>query len=157
MNFIFKVYIKGLLTDIYDIRKRTIKIGRHIDNDIIIKGESISRFHAEIIIGSDNNLEIREKSVNGTFVNGNKVNEQHALKESDQIIIGPYKIVPEGKDTSVESINPSEEHSETVKVDIGDDKLKNYLSKKDRKSTRLNSSHTVISYAVFCLKNNTVP
>src|SRR5438034_4075527 len=26
------------------------------------------------------------------------------------------------------------------------------LTKKDRKSTRLNSSHTVISYAVFCLK-----
>src|SRR5260221_3803705 len=25
--------------------------------------------------------------------------------------------------------------------------------RKDRKSTRLNSSHTVISYAVFCLKN----
>src|SRR5260221_8790981 len=27
-----------------------------------------------------------------------------------------------------------------------------FLMKKDRKSTRLNSSHTVISYAVFCLK-----
>src|SRR5438034_5321649 len=26
------------------------------------------------------------------------------------------------------------------------------IIKKDRKSTRLNSSHTVISYAVFCLK-----
>src|SRR5438034_3028074 len=26
------------------------------------------------------------------------------------------------------------------------------LIKQDRKSTRLNSSHTVISYAVFCLK-----
>src|SRR5260221_9147644 len=26
------------------------------------------------------------------------------------------------------------------------------IMKKDRKSTRLNSSHTVISYAVFCLK-----
>src|SRR5438132_3075379 len=26
------------------------------------------------------------------------------------------------------------------------------ISKIDRKSTRLNSSHTVISYAVFCLK-----
>src|SRR3954466_16296407 len=25
----------------------------------------------------------------------------------------------------------------------------------DRKSTRLNSSHTIISYAVFCLKKNT--
>src|SRR5260221_5806125 len=27
-----------------------------------------------------------------------------------------------------------------------------YVEKPDRKSTRLNSSHTVISYAVFCLK-----
>src|SRR5438034_4274072 len=27
-----------------------------------------------------------------------------------------------------------------------------YERRKDRKSTRLNSSHTVISYAVFCLK-----
>src|SRR5436190_18476723 len=27
----------------------------------------------------------------------------------------------------------------------------------DRKSTRLNSSHTVISYAVFCMKNKTFP
>src|SRR5438034_4567306 len=28
----------------------------------------------------------------------------------------------------------------------------NPLPRQDRKSTRLNSSHTVISYAVFCLK-----
>src|SRR5437588_7279420 len=30
-----------------------------------------------------------------------------------------------------------------------------WLFVKDRKSTRLNSSHTVISYAVFCLKKKT--
>src|SRR5690625_6881683 len=29
-----------------------------------------------------------------------------------------------------------------------------YLMHKDRKSTRLNSSHVAISYAVFCLKKN---
>src|SRR5438132_2524413 len=29
--------------------------------------------------------------------------------------------------------------------------------KEDRKSTRLNSSHTVISYAVFCLKKKKSP
>src|SRR5256885_8241354 len=28
------------------------------------------------------------------------------------------------------------------------------VSPRDRKSTRLNSSHLVVSYAVFCLKNN---
>src|SRR5256885_9014216 len=37
-----------------------------------------------------------------------------------------------------------------------------YIPRRDRKSTRLNSSHLVISYAVFCLKkknnqNNLVP
>src|SRR3712207_7710217 len=30
-----------------------------------------------------------------------------------------------------------------------------YQSNEDRKSTRLNSSHANISYAVFCLKKNT--
>src|SRR3954463_2670640 len=30
------------------------------------------------------------------------------------------------------------------------------LFRSDRKSTRLNSSHTIISYAVFCLKKKTV-
>src|SRR5690606_40041622 len=31
-----------------------------------------------------------------------------------------------------------------------------FLSKKDRKSTRLNSSHVKISYAVFCLKKKKI-
>src|SRR5256885_16902891 len=35
---------------------------------------------------------------------------------------------------------------------IQGDKLFLYTAKTDRKSTRLNSSHLVISYAVFCLK-----
>src|SRR2546429_4752462 len=30
-------------------------------------------------------------------------------------------------------------------------------NQRDRKSTRLNSSHGYISYAVFCLKKNTLP
>src|SRR5437588_971446 len=32
------------------------------------------------------------------------------------------------------------------------DQLPSEIQRLDRKSTRLNSSHTVISYAVFCLK-----
>src|SRR5947208_12838705 len=31
----------------------------------------------------------------------------------------------------------------------------NLITQKDRKSTRLNSSHQIISYAVFCLKKTT--
>src|SRR2546430_8649511 len=40
------------------------------------------------------------------------------------------------------------------KVDVPASKLKTEIARilKDRKSTRLNSSHSQISYAVFCLK-----
>src|SRR2546430_6665871 len=56
------------------------------------------------------------------------------------------------------------EHTEAYRRDLrrveyGDErdpKMREYLEKiapmKDRKSTRLNSSHSQISYAVFCLK-----
>src|SRR5258708_16964842 len=35
--------------------------------------------------------------------------------------------------------------------------LGDILNQKDRKSTRLNSSHQIISYAVFCLKKKKQP
>src|SRR5438132_8438312 len=41
-------------------------------------------------------------------------------------------------------LRPSEYVKRNVRVSV--------LAVEDRKSTRLNSSHTVISYAVFCLK-----
>src|SRR3712207_8368040 len=37
------------------------------------------------------------------------------------------------------------------------DKAKDLLERGDRKSTRLNSSHANISYAVFCLKKKKTP
>src|SRR3989454_3804127 len=41
-------------------------------------------------------------------------------------------------------------------VDLANQAVQNKInSKLDRKSTRLNSSHLVISYAVFCLKKKT--
>src|SRR2546430_4118926 len=44
--------------------------------------------------------------------------------------------------------------AQTKRIDLSDvQKLVN-LSDPDRKSTRLNSSHSQISYAVFCLKKN---
>src|SRR5258707_5803708 len=37
-------------------------------------------------------------------------------------------------------------------IDVGDDRDVDHGKTTDRKSTRLNSSHANISYAVFCLK-----
>src|SRR5437588_7977491 len=41
---------------------------------------------------------------------------------------------------------------ELIAVDTGPAVVSRKAARRDRKSTRLNSSHTVISYAVFCLK-----
>src|SRR5690242_21424734 len=58
---------------------------------------------------------------------------------------------------NVLSIGLAAENGEWDKIDESVRALQNFLvtvrySRKDRKSTRLNSSHMSISYAVFCLK-----
>src|SRR5438067_9072224 len=55
-----------------------------------------------------------------------------------------------GVDAAIKAINPASE--EEIPVWIADYVLGHYGTSKDRKSTRLNSSHVSISYAVFCLK-----
>src|SRR5256885_17271969 len=50
--------------------------------------------------------------------------------------------------------------SPAVRAGVEDQRLPRYdrddRDDRDRKSTRLNSSHLVISYAVFCLKKKTI-
>src|SRR5688572_32585743 len=43
-------------------------------------------------------------------------------------------------------------HGDKRRARLGDSDARHALSARDRKSTRLNSSHSQISYAVFCLK-----
>src|SRR5437870_7760803 len=43
-----------------------------------------------------------------------------------------------------------------LKIELADHLLEPPAKKRDRKSTRLNSSHVAISYAVFCLKKKTI-
>src|SRR2546426_7564352 len=50
---------------------------------------------------------------------------------------------------------PDVDTAECVLEDLH--QLGRFRRREDRKSTRLNSSHLVISYAVFCLKKKTQP
>src|SRR5690625_6980592 len=63
-------------------------------------------------------------------------------------------------------VDLNEEALKQVAAEIGGDRVSYYTAEvtendavvgyvKDRKSTRLNSSHVAISYAVFCLKKKT--
>src|SRR5699024_12200766 len=79
-----------------------------------------------------------------------KVKKEH--QQEDRLEISSHaKQLQQSKKTSVER----EKYVQDIKqaIDTGEYKI-NYekTAKKDRKSTRLNSSHVSISYAVFCLK-----
>ena len=60
-------------------------------------------------------------------------------------------------DDAIERENVAENLKETGKeiIEITEEQNQRFAGNIDRKSTRLNSSHVVISYAVFCLKKKT--
>src|SRR5690625_6904385 len=63
------------------------------------------------------------------------------------------KIVQALTDKGIQILQSADSHT-TIWVLIKEKDVK--LAVKDRKSTRLNSSHVAISYAVFCLKKKNI-
>src|SRR5690625_6020483 len=54
------------------------------------------------------------------------------------------------------SLAPDYKHILSIKQNLDDNEAQYYHPNLDRKSTRLNSSHVAISYAVFCLKKKNI-
>ena len=67
---------------------REITIGRGQDNDITINDVSVSRHHATIIQSSSGIVINDNGSSNGTFINGNRINQETVLKKNDILKLG---------------------------------------------------------------------
>jgi hypothetical protein len=67
---------------------RQISIGRSKDNDITIDDDSVSRHHATIIQSSSGIVINDNGSSNGTFINGNRINQESVLKKNDILKLG---------------------------------------------------------------------
>jgi ABC-type multidrug transport system ATPase subunit len=75
-----------------DLPAGAIKIGRADDNDIVIPEILASRHHASLV-PTAHGTEIRDnRSINGTFVNGSRV-ETAVLNEGDVVTIGNIDLV----------------------------------------------------------------
>jgi pSer/pThr/pTyr-binding forkhead associated (FHA) protein len=83
---------KGSTLEEIPITKSQTTIGRESSNDIVINNVAISRHHVKII--QDNSRYIVEdlNSVNGTFVNENKVTRD-ILRHKDEILVGKHILV----------------------------------------------------------------
>lgn len=65
-----------------------ITIGRNPDNDIVLDDKYISHYHARVKrIGNDYMLDDLD-SINSTYLNGNEIAEEVALRSGDCIKVG---------------------------------------------------------------------
>lgn len=84
------VFIEGKKRHILDISK-VFRIGRHPDNDLVLKDSQVSRWHAEIREEKDHYCIIDLESLNGTRVNSKRIQQQR-LNHGDEIEIGPFRL-----------------------------------------------------------------
>jgi pSer/pThr/pTyr-binding forkhead associated (FHA) protein len=76
----------------YPLTGRTTRVGRHDENDVVLAGPTVSARHATVRLEPIGVVLEDEGSLNGTFVNGERI-EQRLLEEGDRIQIGPHLLV----------------------------------------------------------------
>ena len=71
---------------------RMTRLGRHEENNIVLAGPTVSARHATVRVEPIGVVLEDEGSLNGTFVNGERI-EQRLLEEGDRIQIGPHLLL----------------------------------------------------------------
>jgi ABC-type multidrug transport system ATPase subunit len=79
----------GIFTGTYRTSSSRIRVGRALDNDIVVDDLLASRYHAELRTASDGGLEIIDlDSHNGTYVDGRLVTGRMRVAEGSLVAVG---------------------------------------------------------------------
>lgn len=76
----------------YLLDRELTTIGRHPDSDIFLDDVTVSRRHADIERVDDGQLLRDHGSLNGSYVNGDRVDERR-LGTGDEVQIGRFKLL----------------------------------------------------------------
>ena len=77
----------------YALDKDTVMAGRHPDSDIFLDDITVSRRHAEFTRTGDGYLVRDVGSLNGTYLNRDRIDEEATLANGDEVQIGKFKLV----------------------------------------------------------------
>jgi pSer/pThr/pTyr-binding forkhead associated (FHA) protein len=72
----------------YTLRRRHTRIGRNLDNDIVIANDRVSRYHAEVTREGGELMIMDAGSRNGVWLNGSKVTAPTPLRSGDNVRLG---------------------------------------------------------------------
>ena len=68
------------------------RLGRHPDSEIILDDITVSRRHAEVVRTADGYVVRDAGSLNGTYVNQQRVDEA-PLQQGDELQVGKFRLV----------------------------------------------------------------
>jgi len=71
----------------YTVGQNPLRLGRDAGSDVVVTGHEVSRQHAEIRADAQGYMLV-DLSVNGTYVNGERIGKTHLLARADVIRIG---------------------------------------------------------------------
>ncbi len=86
---------------VFPLEHRLMKIGRNDQNDVMLAGPTVSSRHATVRREPIGAVIEDEGSLNGTFVNGVRI-EQQLLEDGDRVQIGPHLLVFVGAAASLD-------------------------------------------------------
>ena len=79
-------------SQIFPLKKEVVRIGRKLDNDLVIQEPMVSRYHAEVRFENDKYFIYDLESTSGTFLNQKKVNSS-VLYSGDIILMASVPIM----------------------------------------------------------------
>lgn len=76
---------------VHALTRETTRIGRSLSADLRFDDATVSRRHALVVNGEDGLRVLDDRSLNGVFVNGRRV-EWSPLRDGDEIAIGRHRL-----------------------------------------------------------------
>jgi pSer/pThr/pTyr-binding forkhead associated (FHA) protein len=77
----------------YALDKDTVLAGRHPDSDIFLDDITVSRRHAEFRRTADGYVVKDVGSLNGTYLNRDRIDDEATIANGDEVQIGKFKLV----------------------------------------------------------------
>jgi predicted RNA-binding Zn-ribbon protein involved in translation (DUF1610 family) len=87
----YLLYREDGRTVVHELSREWTRIGRSLAADVRFDDPTVSRRHALVVRRADGVRVLDDRSLNGVFVNGERV-EWHALRDGDELVVGRHHL-----------------------------------------------------------------